>query len=243
MNNDISQYTITSHAAMSQEFHTLIKHQDFLTVTFNQGRDSFITLILEVDPEQGTLVFDASSDQNINKKLTGSTKNIFSGSPRGVKTQFTTKSAQLFTYEGRPAFLTDFPDSLLRLQHREYFRVTSSVATPLFCNFTTHQGKKIRLVVDDLSVGGVGLLMAENEYPIGLREILQECHIDSKDFGTIRFNLDVRGFKPFTNTTTGVRMVKIGCSFTDISKQDQVRVQRAIVNLERAMISKLGKTL
>lgn len=243
MSNDISQYTITSHAAMAQEFHTLIKHQDFLAVTFNQGRDSFITLILEADPEQGRLIFDVSSDKNLNQKLTCSTKNIFSGSPRGIKTQFTTKSAQLVTYEGRPAFLTDFPDSLLRLQHREYFRITSSVATPLFCSFNTPKGKKIRLVVDDLSIGGVGLLMAENEYQIGLREILQECHIDSKDFEMVRFKLEVRGFKPFTNTTTGVRMVKMGCSFTDISKQDQVKVQRAIVNLERKMISKLGKTL
>lgn len=238
MSNDINQFMISSPAAMAQEFHTLIQQQDFLTVTFNQGQDSFVTLLLDVSFEQGTLVFDATSDQTLNQKLTRSTRIIFSGSPRGIKTQFTTKSARLITYEGRPAFVTDIPDSLFRIQYREYFRATASPAMPMFCGITTPKGEKIRLAVEDLSVGGLGLLMHEGELQIGLREILQDCNLELKDFGVICFNLEVRAMKPIVNTTTGMRMVKMGCSFSDLSKQDQIKIQRTIFNLERKMITK-----
>ncbi|MFA7241274.1 MAG: flagellar brake protein [Sulfuricellaceae bacterium] len=238
MSDDISRFMIASPTVMAQELNTLIKHQDFLTVTFNQGQDSFVTLLLEVSLEQGALIFDATSDQHLNQKLTKSTKNIFFGSPRGVKTQFTTTSAQLITHKGRIAFSTPLPDTLLRIQYREYFRASASSTMPLFCDITTPKGEKIRLAVDDLSVGGLGLLMPEDEYQINLREILQECCLDLKDFGMVCFNLEVRAMKPIIDMATGKRMIKMGCSFDNLAKQDQIKIQRTIFNLERKMMTK-----
>lgn len=238
MSTDLSQFMISSPTAMAQELNTLIKQQDFLTVTFNQGQDSFVTLLLDVSLEQGTLIFDATSDPRLNQKLTESTKNIFSGSPHGVKTQFTTNSAHLITHEGRLAFSTDLPDSLLRIQYREYFRASASPAMPMFCGITTPKGEKTSLAVEDLSVGGLGLLMHEDEHQISLHEILQECYLDLKDFGMVYFNLEVCAMKPIVDTTTGMRMVKMGCSFDHLSKQDQIKIQRTIFNLERKMMMK-----
>lgn len=238
MSNDISQFTITSPAAMAQEFHTLIQQQDLLTVTFNLGQESFVTLLLDVSFEQGTLIFDASSDQSLNQKLTKSARNIFSGSARGVKTQFTTQSAHLIAHEGKLAFSTNIPDLMLRIQYREFFRAQASHAMPMFCGITTPKGENIRLAVEDLSVGGLGLLMPEGELQIGLREILQECHLDLKDYGMVSFNLEVRALKPIIDTTNGMRMVKMGCSFVNLSKQDQIKIQRTIFNLEREMRTK-----
>jgi len=51
-----------------------------------------------------------------------------------VKAQFVVPHAEPTTWEGLPAIRVRVPDSVLRLQRREYYRIQPPVARPLLCS-------------------------------------------------------------------------------------------------------------
>ena len=91
-----------------------------------------------------------------------------------VKIQFSLAGLQATQASGRPVFAAHLPETVLRLQRREFFRLPTPIANPLKCRTTLRidgeaaQDLDINLL--DISGGGVGLMMPttfQGKLPVG----------------------------------------------------------------------------
>lgn len=214
----------------------LIKNKELFSVSFGQGRDSMSTLLLEVSPEKGMLVFDGSSDPAVNQKVVAGGRLQFSGNLRGVKVQFAAMGCRSITYQGAAALVVKIPEHMLHHQNRAAFRVKAK--TPSYCRLALPGGGKLKVPIDELSVGGVQLILGYDArtFPIGQK--LPGCEIELGAGSVLLCQLEVRSNKQITSRFSGLRSVGMGCRFVGLSKGDEARVSRFVAQQERQALGK-----
>ena len=132
----------------------------------------------------------------------------------------------------RPAL----PETLLRLQRREYYRLQVPVTQPLECAIPQHHpdGETTyeRYRVLDISGGGIALaVQAENPTLRPYREF-PDCLLYLPDGGPLSLRLMVKSLHSQLNQN-GTESWRAGCQFTDLPRGADALIQRYIFRLER----------
>jgi flagellar brake protein len=203
------------------------------SLLFNTGREMFLTTLIAVDVENEQLYFDCSGSLDANRDVLASERNIFVGTPGGVKVQFTTGPVTEVMYEGGKAFTVSLPKVLIRLQRRDYFRIETPRIRPLQCFGRLPEGDLLKLAAHDVSVDGVGLTAPQ--LPEGLEPGLAvvNCHLALPDQSEeIFFAATVRHLSEL-ETRPGVHQWRIGLQFNKLPPADGNHIQRYIARLER----------
>lgn len=231
---DLGQYYLETRTEVVQILRSLNMHADSLAVYFDQGRSFILTALLDVRPTQETFVFDLGSNDEMNNRLLKSDKLIFVGIQDGIRVQWTTGPVAKTQYGGSPAFVAWLPQTVLRLQRRDYFRVTVPHAMSARCHIpaldTGHDG----LPVHDLSVGGLCVVANDKLAKAHAMDSFERCRISlGEPLGDIQQTLEVRHITPI-NLRGGKSQVRVGLRFADISAADQARIQRFLVKVEQA---------
>ena len=209
------------------------KEREPFSVHFGTGGEMFLTTPLAVDAEKGLLIFDCSGSVESNQRFLRSERNIFTGRPGGVQVQFTTGAAREVVYEGGKAFAVALPQSIVRLQRREYFRIETPRINPLEFFGRLADGSLLKLPVHDISISGIGVDAATLPEGVTPGVVLPNCHFslpgDGKDLffsATVRNTLELE-------RRSGNRHWRIGMQFNDLSSGDEMRIQRYIARIER----------
>ena len=133
-----------------------------ITVYFNQGNDFLLTTLLAVSADGGSMLLDPGSNAEMNRKALESDKLIFTAMHDKVKIQFTVKHLASTEFKGREAFRAAVPGELLRLQRREFYRLTTPVANPLRCVIPLRLADGSRTTIEttvvDISGGGLAVI-------------------------------------------------------------------------------------
>lgn len=181
-----------------------------------------------------------------NKKITLSDKITFVSLHQHVKVQFVTHDVKLVLLEGDETFYTDLPDFLLRIQRRDYFRLSIPASTPIKCiipirPYNPAQPDKPEILrevpVVDISGGGLSLLCGEHETELLPKTTFQNCRISLPGVGTIRVNIEVRNnvksiaHNDLVNT-------RVGCQLIRLDNQMQSMLQSYITCLQREKLVK-----
>jgi c-di-GMP-binding flagellar brake protein YcgR len=150
--------------------------------------------------------------------------------------QFTVNHAVSTVYQDRPAFYLALPDSLYRLQRREYFRLTTPVVNPLRCviagnPLTKKQPREFILM--DVSCGGVGLLCLETDIDLTPGQSYSDCQIELPELGTIKATIEVRNLVLVT-LKSGTTQRRAGCEFKNLEGSSIILLQRYVTNMQRA---------
>lgn len=234
---DYSKYLIHSKTEIIFVLRAVMQKTELVTAYFNHGKDFFLTSILEVEPDY--MILDYGSNEALNRKVLASGKVVFLTSQDRVKVQFTAPQVEKITYAQRDAFRIALPDTVLKLQRREYYRISTPITTPLKCEVPLPQGGRMDVSIVDISVGGVGIIGFPPELEVQVGATYPGCRIDLPDVGTIIATIQIRNVLEVT-MKSGQVTKRSGCQFMDLPSNMQVLLQRYIIKLERERRAKLA---
>lgn len=232
-----SEYLLYSRSEILFVLRSVLQKKCMLTVYFDGGRSFFLTSLLAVSDDGNWLYFDVSNDPVINSNALVATKLMFTTMLEKVKVQFSVGGIQEVPAGNRKAFACRLPETILRLQRREHFRLSTPVATPLKCDFhaPTPEGglEPLSLTLLDISGGGVGLMVPDNRAMLfRAGALFTSCRIDIPDEGKVVTGLGVRNVYQVT-AKNGTHYTRVGCEFVDLAGNQLNWVQRYITRVER----------
>ena len=213
----------------------LTKHPELVCLYPDQHREPFaLSALLHVTEDY--LTFDASPDERTNKVLLNTPYMRCISSLSRVHIQFNAMNPEAVQHEGRRAIRTLFPESLLYVQRRDYFRLSIPGRQPLYCRIPQGDHDFIEAEIADISLGGISLLGPLPSLLLlpGMR--LAGCQIDLPEVGCILADLLVCATRDI-GSRTSQRNLRIGCRFIHLANREQTLVQRYINRIERSRIS------
>jgi len=232
LSEEYARYLVHSRQEIAQILRAIMRQNEIVTAYFDQGQAFFLTSVLEADPDSGRLLLDCGPDAEANRRALASNKFIFVTNQNRIKIQFSTANLEQIEFKGRPAFRTQFPASLLKLQRREYYRLVAPIRTPLRCIVPDVAGQRVEAEVADISVGGVGI----SGFPpaIALMEglLLPNCRIALPEEGTVVTAMEIRNLQQSTRRS-GQAVVRAGCVFVGIPAPHEAMIQRYIIRIDR----------
>ncbi|TWI64599.1 c-di-GMP-binding flagellar brake protein YcgR [Pseudoduganella lurida] len=200
-----------------------------------EGEEIAVTTLLEVDGDAGTLLLDQPADAAQVQRLLGSSTLSFETSLDKVRIFFGGGRLQPVLHNGLPALKMAVPDSLIRLQRREYYRMATPLTNPVRITIPMPAelgGGQGVFPLADISVGGIAIL--DNQFLLGdtIGKNYVECRIELPDLGNVTTSLQIRNTHDITllNNKTNRRL---GCQFIDMGRGAAAAVQRYITKLER----------
>ena len=231
------------HAEIEIHFilRAIMQSNTLLTLYFNHGNDFILTSILAVDPEHGEMVLDYGANEQFNLLALRSKKLTFITSHFQVKVQFICPAIRKTQFENRDAFSVDLPDSLLRMQRRDYYRIFTPVINPLKCIVPLpagHGSDMAEVTLLDISCGGMAVIDHHPVIDFEPGKIYKNCRIALPGVGTLEVNVQVKSTFDFT-LKNGLSCKRAGCEFIGINEKMLSMAQRYIIQLERERKAKL----
>lgn len=223
-----SNSEIDSAVEIAYILREMIRMRELLNASFNHGRGSMPTLLLDADHGRNVLVFDGSSDSAVNRSIVAASHVAFSGSLRGARIEFFCIGARELDFRGAPALAVKFPQAIKRFQNREAFRVKTSTAT---CTLPVPGRGFVTVPVQEMSVGGTLLMVGHACDDFHLGQTV-DCQFKLGSEGTIRCSVEVRGFKRIG------RELGMGCRFVSLSRANESAIARFVSQEERGTIVK-----
>lgn len=237
---DISNYTIHSRMEIIYILRALQHKNELVTAYFNQGQDFLLTSIVDVDSDNGTVIFDYGANELLNKRILESDKIILVTTQDKVKVQFMTGRMQRIEHLGRPAFRAPLPGDLLKLQRREYYRLTTPLINPIKCSIAQPGKARIDVVIADISLGGIAITHYEEHFQLEIGNTFDACRILLPSIGTVTTNIEIRNEQEIT-MKNGSHNHRAGCMFVDLHSSQQAMIQRYIIKLDRERRSILAQ--
>ena len=226
---EIERCTLSSQSEIVFQIRDLIKRQSQLSVIFQEGQQSFLTILLDIFPHDGHFCFDVSGSAEVNQAFLNAESCSLSTSVDGINIRFSIKNFQKTTLNGAPAFIAPIPTRMIRLQRRDVFRLQLPSIRPFYCHIGKDGSEDTVHPLCDISVGGVGLLAKATDYELFDR--LDNCWIDLRESDIIRCTLEVRHISEAKNRVDK-QYWHVGCRFVDPSRTDEMLVQRFMTRIE-----------
>jgi c-di-GMP-binding flagellar brake protein YcgR len=203
---DQEQYLKRGTLAVLGVMKDLLRLQTPLLVRFPRGQ--FISRMLAADEDH--LLFDLGSNNLDNDYALTSDDLSITAETYGAKVEFSLAALEIVEFEGLPAFSAPLPGLLWQIQRREFFRVCAPLEPQFWCHTVWPDGRKTRLRLQDLSLGGIGVLVDE-ALPDGLQ--------DGDSFNSFRVELGEYGHfdVPVKLLSIGERSVVTGKNETRIT--------------------------
>lgn len=229
---DDSRYLIHSRMEIVYILRAIQAKNTLITVYYNQDRDFYLSSLVHIDSDKGLVAFDRPAEPATLERVRVSERLVFVTMQDRVHVQFTTGAPAAAAHHGDPVFAAGLPKELLKLQRREYFRLTTPIANPLKCRLFLPGGESIDVTIVDISVGGIGIIGYEPNIELSPGSVYKACRIDLPDTGTVIASLEIRNAFEVT-LKNGVSTKRSGCRFVDLSPNMQALIQRYITKLER----------
>lgn len=197
--------------------------------------DVCVTSILDVDVEGASVTLECSINKEQNGRIVAASQVAFETTLDKIRILFGADKVEQTMFENTPALRIALPDSLIRLQRREYYRMSTPVSNPVRAVIPMPAelgGGTNVFPLADISCGGIAIL--DNKLLLGnaIGQVYADVRIDLPDIGTVITSLQIRNSLDMTllNSKTNRRL---GCEFVDISRGNLASVQRYITRLER----------
>lgn len=235
--DDYSRYLLKDKTDILFNLRNLMQKRAMISAFIDASADSFLTAILAITPDDRSLILDAASDESINQRVEGADQLIFVTQLDKIKIQFATQRITRFPHEGHNAFLIPLPPVLLRLQRREYYRLTAPSPHFLSCQVPIHTGEGDKVIsvetdVVDISGGGLAITVPPNGIPFEPDMEFSDCRLMLPEVGPIAATLRVRNIFRITNRDGSI-MLRAGCEFVNLSPGMASTIQRYILKAER----------
>ncbi|MCS0589471.1 flagellar brake protein [Massilia norwichensis] len=237
-------YEIHSRREIAALMRQLFEKKQLIRLAIKGEAHSCLTSLLHVATDTGTIVLDRSVSREQNERILAAGKARCETSLDNIRIFFTVEGISETTFDGSTALRATFPASLVRLQRREFYRMTTPVTHPVLATIPLPAGQgesedHALLPLADISCGGIALLDNMGLLGTTIGQTFDNCVIGLPDIGPvtgslqIRYALDV----PLLNNKTNRRL---GMQFIDMPHASLSAVQRYITRLERERNARLA---
>ncbi|MDP2168835.1 MAG: flagellar brake protein [Rhodocyclaceae bacterium] len=236
--DELERFTTKNRREVLFYLHQLINDGERISVSFNEGKDTVLTMLLHINEAENMLIFDWGGSETANRKLMQSERNYFVCTPHGVKNQFMCGMVYETIYRKRRAFATRLPDYYTRLQRREFFRLVLPMTRRPTCIIKQGEKPVMELSVVDLSIGGIAAELSGSQLAYEIGQTLPYAQIELKGVGTLEVTLEIRDKS--TVQRGGKVADRIGCRFINLSQAVENQLQRFITSVQREERARLG---
>jgi flagellar brake protein len=224
---DDDRFRIYSRMEIVGLLRAVAAHREIVSVQFGGGQDFVVSAVLAVNPEFEEVVLDYGADEAAMQRLLRAERLRISTQLDHVRMSFAADGAGAVSYEGGPAFRVRLPDSLLRFQRRDCYRLKVPLGRPLLCEVpTTAAGAPLALKVRDISVAGIGFTDYPASFLVAIGQLLEGCRINLPELGALVADLEVM------HATQGEAR-RCGCRFRNLPLPMANLIQRYITRVER----------
>ena len=236
------KYKVYSRLEIASVLGALQKAGSLVTAYFGTGNDFILTSIVRVDAKADEIVLDYGADAATNLRALKAKGITFVAAHERIKIQFLAESLRQARFDNRPAFAIALPNTLLRLQRREFFRIVTPLAQPLKCAIPP-QGKDVNApteaVVADISCGGVALVGFNAPASVEGGMCFRGCQIQLPDAGAVTADLLIKSTYEVTHKN-GSKHLHAGCEFVNMPERVRANIQRYINAMERERRKRAG---
>lgn len=227
---EIERCTLHHRREVVFQLRGMIKRGDRVSVLFQEGKQSFLTVLIDVAEDTGLLYFDIGGSNEINQAYLKAAQSTFTTFVDGIRLQFSAAQGRETQLGKDRVFAVPIPKSFLRLQRREVFRLQLPSAKPYTCRIRRGTPGETLLPLHDISVGGIGIHASQPLHYEAL-EKLENCWIDLAESGMLRVTLEVRYVHALENRT-GKPFWHLGCRFVDLTPAGETQIQRFMARIE-----------
>ena len=213
----------------------IMKRNTLLTVYFDQGNNFILTSILAIDSEKNEMAVDYGIDEKFNQSVLRAKKITFITSQNRIKVEFTCDSIKRAHFDGNDAFIVSLPDSLVRMQRRNFFRIATPTVNPLKCVIPLpidYGSGTAEVTLLDISCGGIAVIDHHPNICFDPGAIFEKCQILLPGVGTITANIQVKNTFEIT-LRNGLACKRAGCEFIRLPANMYAMIQRYIIKLEQ----------
>jgi c-di-GMP-binding flagellar brake protein YcgR len=234
---DLSPYEVHSRREILALLRAIKDAKQLVSLLVDGGADAVVTSILDIDEAGNMVVVDSAPSGQLNQRIIASSNISFETVLDRIRILFATDAIIPCTFNGQPAFRFAVPQTLVRLQRREFYRVPTPVANPVRCviRMPDENGDDtvtVTTALYNISAGGVALIDEKRLLDNAIGRVYPECRIDLPGGMPITATLEVRNYQDFT-LANGRLIRRIGCMFVNLPAALEAAVQRYITKLER----------
>ncbi|SEA58823.1 flagellar brake protein [Nitrosospira multiformis] len=230
------KYRISSKSGILSVLRVMIRNNSQATCYFGDAGSFFPTALLNLDSQRGEMVLDYGPNEEINQQALQIEKWNVVAFPNQVKVQFSCQQIGKTEFEGRNAFLAQIPESLLRMQKREYYRVATPTTAPVKCVIPLLLGKSpstVEVLLQDLSCGGMAVIDSNGRSNFEEGSVYENCCIVLPDIGTVNVSMRIIRVEPAdTGFVHDLQSQRVSCEFADAGENALSLIQRYITRLE-----------
>ncbi|WP_269499819.1 flagellar brake protein [Castellaniella sp. S9] len=231
------QYLVSQPLEIQSILNALRRKRTLVRLDVPDHATAVISTILDIEGASGDLYLDNAAAADVNTRLLAAPSVRFQATLDRILIEFhgTLSPTQ---WEDSPAFLMARPQSLYRLQRREFFRVEVPTKNPAV--FTVldppMEGAKAVFPVHDISAGGLRLV--DKDHLLG--ETVGKIYmgrLDMPGVQTIEVGLRVLRTAEIT-PESGKATQTVACKYFNLGTNKQIAIQQYIGQLERAMMAR-----
>lgn len=233
---DLSRYTVRSRREIISLLRNVEQKNQLVRMQANRGADSAVTSILEVDDASNSVIIDCAPSAMTNQRVLDSDDIAFETVLENIRILFFAPGAESCDHDGRPALRIALPESMIRLQRREFYRVPTPVTNPVRCTIPVREeGSKTPVAVTvslyNVSAGGIAVVDEKKQISPDLGSLHENCRIDLPG-GAVVVNMRLRNSQE-VKLTNGKEIRRLGFMFVDPPNAVVAAMQRYITKLER----------
>lgn len=235
-NQDLSRYQLESRREIVSLLRSVGARKQLVRMQANNGADSVVTSILKVDDALGVVIIDCAPSQTTNQRVLESDDLAFETVLDSIRILFNASGAQECMHEDRPALCIAIPDTVIRLQRRDFYRVPVPVGANVRCSMLvtdTDSGAvvSVALPLFNVSGGGVAVVDEKKAVPAEIGTVYNNCRLDLPG-GAIEVTLQLMNARDIT-LSNGKNIRRLGFMFVNLPNGTLAAIQRYITKLER----------
>lgn len=220
----------------------LSKRKTTIKASFNRGDDEYLTTIIEVDEKNHAVYLDIGLDDAFNNKLLLSSHVLFLRED-GVRIKWVSEQISVVSKTDGKAIKIALPIRLVRMQRRDFFRVSTTVLNAVPCRIPIPNevdydaDRTLELTLVDVSFGGVGVMATDPLHPALLESAsFDSCKISFPDVGMANLTLQVKNIMPVPAKSGSIKY-RIGLQYIEPSRGNESLIHKYIFNLERSTLA------
>ncbi|WP_324780794.1 flagellar brake protein [Thiobacillus sedimenti] len=232
----LERYTLRSRAEILFQLRAIQKRKLLVNLDLPGSRQIIVTSVLAVNEQANTVILDSARGDALNHELLSGKGAEFVTQMDGVSISFDTGPVALCEYEKLPALRIALPKALIRLQRREHFRVPMPIVNPVKCivpPLSPDDPDPIVTHIVDIGCGGVAIAETGGRLGPETGRILADCKLLLPETDAIVTSLEVRNSAQI-RLHNGAFQTRLGCKFIKLPNDMAAKLQRFVMNIERA---------
>ncbi len=226
--DDVGPYLIHSRREIIVLLRRLTEKRELVRMIFSEGEEAIATAVLEV--REDSLIIDTAPDPEQLARVLASSSISFDTALERVRIAFFSSRIEPCLHDGMPALRIPIPETMVRLQRREYYRVL----TPRCTIQMEHEGgpPPVSFAVQNVSAGGIALIDDAHVLDASKGTEYINCELSLPGAQMVLTTLCVMNCCDMTLYNGRVAR-RLGCAFVNPNAAMLALVQRYVSKLER----------